>query len=213
MVVMTHAAIAVPTVVTTPNIDGIYGQAPTLNATPITINYLPTITLYVWDSLRTIDDAGEYNTLKGMAPSASPVVNAFYVVGINWCGVSLANIVGCADTPGNFMALDHTFMQGASGNLDIAHELGHNLGLAHVAEAVAMTGDNLMNPTLWGSTVLTAGQAVTIFGSALVQTDILGDLYIDIQPVSLEVPEPASLAMLGLAMAAMVTTRRRRALA
>ena len=206
----TSAAVAVPTVVTTPNITPIYSQAPTLNATPITINYLPTITLLVWDGLRTIDNAGEYNTLKAMAPSASPVVNAFFVVGINWCGATLAGIVGCADQPGNFLTLDHTYMQGAGGAADIAHELGHNLNLPHVAEAVPMTGDNLMNPTLWGSTVLTAGQAAIVLASGLVQTDVGGNRFINIRPVSLEVPEPATIAVLGFAVAAMVGARRLR---
>ncbi len=210
LLVTTSAAVAVPTVVTTPNITPIYSQAPVLNGTPITINYLPTITLFVWDSLRTIDSLGEYNTLKAMAPSASPVVNAFYMVGINWCGATLAGIVGCADTPGNFLTLDSAYMAGAGGAVDIAHELGHNLNLPHIAEAVPMTGDNLMNPTLWGSSVLTAGQAATALLSGLVQTDIGGNRFINIRPVSLDVPEPATLAVLGFAVAAMAAARRRR---
>ncbi len=204
------AAVAVPTVVTTPNITPIYSQG-SFGASPITVNYLPTITLLVWDGLRTIDNAGEYNTLKAMAPSASPVVNAFFVVGINWCGATLAGIVGCADQPGNFLTLDHTYMQGVGGAVDIAHELGHNLNLPHVADPPgAPPGDNLMNPTLWGSTVLTAGQAAIVLASGLVQTDGGGNRFINIRPVSLEVPEPATIAVLGFAVAAMVGARRRR---
>ncbi len=190
--------------VLTPNITPIYSQA-VFGKTPITIDYLPLIYLNGPD---TVASQADWTNLHTIAPAAAPVVDAFYVNSITWCGTVGDLIAGCADQPGNILALDEPFVNagGVTASQDVAHELGHNLGLAHVAPAVADVGDNLMNPVLLGNTTLTAGQATTVLASALVQTALDGSLFIDVQPI--EMPEPATLVVFGVGIAGLAGARR-----
>lgn len=195
--------------ITTPSLNDIYGQAAFGTTTPITINWLAPGTTIVSSALATIDSDAEVTTLFGMAPDASPVVNAFFVDAINFCGSALSNIVGCANQPGNVLMVDSTFAAGAQGAIDLAHELGHNLNLAHVGTETS-TG-NLMNPVL-NSSILTTEQVTAILASSLVQTGTSGR-FIDIRPIAVvsAVPEPETHLLLMAGLLVVIAARRRAA--
>jgi len=147
----------------------------------------------------------------------------FFVDTISFCGEAGTNIIGCASTPGNLIALESGAAASSSigANL-LAHELGHNLGLPHEDGF----NNNLMNPNI-NSFSLTAGsflnpaQVATIFstyagpGGAL-RNDIIqrdGDRYfISITPFAVvaAVPEPQTWMMMGLGLLGLVVWVRRR---
>lgn len=161
-------------------------------------------------ALTSIDDAADWTTLNGLAGNAaSPTVNMYFVDKILWCGVSSPNTIGCAQTPGNLLALDSSWAANATygGNL-VGHELAHNLGLEHLDPD---NGSNLMNPTISTNYSLSAAQISTILASALVQTDSAGK-FIQITPIAVLVPEPSQWALLlfGSVLAVASANARRR---
>ena len=193
-------------------LDAIFSQAGFAAADKIDIRF-NSQTSIIDASLTSIDSFAEWDKMAGLAVNFdAPVVNMFFVDKVRWCGDPGTNIAGCADTPGNLMALDSSWAAHASlgGNL-LGHELAHNLGLGHV---LPNNGSNLMNPTLSTSFALTAAQITTILSSALVQSDAQGK-FITIQPIAVlaaaPVPEPSTWAMLLLGGVLLVgATRGRR---
>jgi hypothetical protein len=173
-------------------LDTIYSQAG-FGANPIDIRF-NAATSIINAGLTVIDNGAEWATLTGLAGNlASPTVNMYFVDKILWCTVPSLTTIGCAQQPGNVMALDSSWAANATygGNL-AGHELGHNLNLPHLLPDDA---SNLMNPTISTSFALSAGQITTIMASALVQTDAKGK-FITIQPIAVLVPEPATVSLL-----------------
>jgi hypothetical protein len=75
-----------------------------------------------------IDDGSELNAVLNNGAARVKVVRA-----INYCGGPGTNIVGCAWTPGNGMAVVRLSSLGNEGILWI-HEYGHNTGLGHSSD-------------------------------------------------------------------------------
>lgn len=192
--------------ISTPDLTPVFTQA-TFGGAPITVQWLPGVTLARPDLLNLSSDP-IFNEYYMAATDGPPVVNAFFVDTITHCGGEAPGIVGCAGLNSNVMVLDSPFVAGSGvGVQDVAHELGHDLGLDHQAEVTPGTTDNLMNPVLGGSTTLTMAQVATILASPLVQ-HISGGNLIQIRPIAVvaAVPEPASLALLATAMLGLLGT-------
>ena len=185
-------------------LDAIYGQA------GIDVRVLATQTL-VNPAFLDIDTSAESFGLLNTA-GAGPVIDMFYVDSVSACGTTTGapGIVGCGwiDRPGLY--IESGFADSGFGNELIAHEIGHNLGLGHTAD-----GSGLMGAFLNGETTLSAAEIAIILGSGLVQTDVTGQLYIEIAPWLVTdqinvVPLPASGLMLILGAGALGALRRRR---
>lgn len=155
-------------------------------------------------SLLNITSNAEVSQLFNLHIGALNIVNFYFIDTISACGGTInAGIVGCGELPGNDFVVESSFASGRFGGELLAHELGHNLGLAH------LTGSFLMNPSLNNNTTLTTGEVSTIRTSSLVQTDGQG-FWIDINPVlivakaSTPVPEPSTLVLLLLSVGFLV---------
>lgn len=142
-------------------------------------------------------------------------VAIFFVDKISYCGGTGSNIIGCGSTPGGLIALNSDAAAGSNGAALMAHELGHNLGLPHLAGS-----GNLMNSSITGVTTLTAAQVGSFVNlstgaslSPIVRNDA-GKLYISITPIAVlaaaPVPEPATWAMLSLGLLGVAGWARRR---
>ena len=138
----------------------------------------------------------------------------FFVDSLTYCGGSNPSIIGCGEQPGNKLVVKSSFAAGSLGDILLAHELGHNLGLDHVSG----TDTNLMNPSLDSSSVTTleVGQVSTILGipsHSPLGHDASG-YFFSIRPmlVVATTPLPASLPLFagGLSVMALVVRRRRR---
>lgn len=164
-------------------------------------------------SLLSIDSDAEFS---GSAPSLSALavqlqipnstVSVFFVDAITFCGAPGTSIIGCGSNPGGLIALQSAAAARANGAVLMAHELGHNLGLSHLAGSV-----NLMNSSITSATFLSESQANTILGSRLVLMDG-AQRYISITPVAVlaAVPEPHTWAMLSLGLLGVAGWARRR---
>lgn len=171
-------------------LDAIFSQA-SFNGKTIDIRFNRWLSIHD-STLATIDNEAEWNRLVSLAPAKIPPVNLVFVDAINWCGM-VEPAAGCGQQPGNISVVDVDLIMGATGAEIIAHELGHNLGLPHLA-----TMPNLMHPTEYGTTTLTADQVAAVLASNLIQTDASGNLFIAITPMV--IPEPGSLLVLLLGM-------------
>ncbi len=127
-------------------------------------------------------------------------VALFFVDTISYCGGPGGNIIGCGSRPGGLIALQSAAAADSNGTALFAHELGHNLGLTHVA-----VSGNLMNPSITGASALTETQVGSFIDlstgaslSSIVRSDG-GQLYISVTPIAVlaaAVPEPQTWAML-----------------
>jgi hypothetical protein len=81
------------------------------------------------DGLDRIDDSSELNAVLNNSVSRAKVVRA-----INYCGGPGFNIIGCAYTPGDGLAVVRMSDLGSEAVLWI-HEYGHNTGLGHVGDS------------------------------------------------------------------------------
>ena len=81
------------------------------------------------DGLDVIDNSSELNQVLNNGVARAKVVRA-----INYCGGPGFNIIGCAWTPGNGMAVVRTSGFGTEAVLWI-HEYGHNTGLPHAPDS------------------------------------------------------------------------------
>jgi hypothetical protein len=186
-------------------LDALYGQW------SIDIRYNATQTIYN-SALLSIDNDAEFGVLSTYQTSGS-VISMFFVDTINFCGIALPNIVGCASVPGTLIALDSGFIASSGAAVTaMGHEIGHNLGLDHLD-----VNGNLMRPTTFtfdsnAMPQLTLGQRTTIVASGLVQTEQgTNQKFIQITPflVAADAPEPATWSLLGLAFSVAAWKMRR----
>ena len=192
--------------ISTPSLTGIFSQA-SFGAEPITVNWLAPGPTIVNPLLATIDNASEATALFALAPNEFPAVSVFFVDAINFCDGG-GSFIGCAQIRGHDLLIKSSFAAGSIGNIGIAHELAHNLGLPHDASP-----GNLMNPILSSTTTtLTAAQAFIILNN---QSDLLrvapdGSVFINLRPIAViaSVPEPEPWLMLACGMLAMALALR-----
>lgn len=187
-------------------LDVVFSQT-NFGADTIDIRFNPDVIIQN-TSLLNIDTDTKLNALFALAPSASTVVNLFFVDTLDSCGGFNTAIVGCAAKPGNRIVVESNFASGASGTELIAHELGHNLGLDHVSATT-----NLMNPVINGNTDLTSAQVSTILGSSLVQTDVNSNRkFISVAPIAIvtAVPIPGAILLFGSGLFSLFFSKRRR---
>ncbi|MDB5811873.1 MAG: sorting protein [Betaproteobacteria bacterium] len=212
------ATSAYAAVISTPSLTSIFSQT-SFGNTPVDVIWLAPGAPIVSPALTSIDNQNELNTLFSLATDPAPIVDAFFVDAIGFCGLT-GDAIGCASQPGHELLVDSAFAAGPNGATDIAHELGHNLNLSHVGTLTSL--GNLLNPSL-NSTVLTTDQVATILASPLVQHATNGSLFIDIRPIAVlaavdvpptlaPVPEPQSYGMLLAGLLVLGATTRRRAL-
>ena len=154
-------------------------------------------------SLLDITSSADLTSLFSLSPAAFPTVNLYFVDSVDFCGGSFnVGIVGCANSPGNQIVLESGWAASGLGGELTAHELGHNLGLAHISDIA-----NLMNPVLMGGSLFNAAQMASLTGSSLVQSDLSGD-FISTAPV-LITPEPETWMLLAAGCVALAWWRRR----
>ena len=169
-------------------VDAIYAQA-SFGANPVNIEFGPVILLNDPSHLVLDNDAEIFNLFNDPLSAPSPGVTMFFVDAISTCGAGpQPNIVGCGLVGGNKFVVKSSTAAGPNGAELIAHELGHNLGLAHVPG-----NSNLMNPQVNGNTTLTASQVNAIRASIFSQGP-LGSEFVHITPI-LVVPEPTCLTL------------------
>ncbi len=101
--------------------------------------------------------------------------------------------------------MESAFAAGVNGTELNAHELGHALGLVHVAVA-----GNLMFGSISGGTALTPGQITTIQSSPFVQ-DGAGGMFVSITPVLITPIPPAGILFLSGILGLAWMRRRHRA--
>ena len=186
-------------------LDAIFSQA-SFGTRPIDIRFDALAHLTVATNLLDLNTEAELVTLFNLGLSAQPTTNLFFVNSIGSCGGAGGNIIGCAATPGNVLAVQATFAKRSDSAALIAHELGHNLGLDHLVER-----SNLMNPIFTGATNLTLVQVTTMLASSLVQFDaVTQQRFIRITPILISaIPLPTSLPLLLSALIALSVRRRR----
>lgn len=188
------------------DLDKIFSQS-AFGTTPIDVRFNPTVTIGRPDLL-SIDSEQQLDTVFQLGGNNPLTIDIFFVDAINECGGDLSpQIIGCGEEPGNKIVVESGFAASSFGAALMGHELGHNLGLDHVAAPPA----NLMNPTLNGSFALRADPALdqvgAILSSPLVQIDH-DQRFILITPFAI-VPEPATM-LFALAGGVWVLQRARR---
>jgi hypothetical protein len=186
-------------------LDGVFSQ-PSFGSTPVDIRFSPIESINASELLK-INDPTALSTLFALNNSMpSNVVSIYFVDEINYCGGSFNTfIVGCGSINGNDIVVESSSATGAFGIKLLGHELGHNLGLGHVA------GSNLMS-NLDNSTLLTASQVASFLGSALLQMDGSSQ-YIEIRPVLVAPLPPAVLMFVSALLVLFGVYRKKSAMA
>jgi hypothetical protein len=192
-------------------IETIYSQTNTSGIGSVTVNILPSATIFNSTYLNLTSDAMiDQLFLLGPDNDASKIIDAFFVDNISFCGKASPDIVGCANRPGHDLVVKSSYAATDTKELDLSHEIGHNLGLPHVTSCANC---NLMNPVL-GSTVLTDAQFASILTSPLFQPDPNADngYFMDIRPILVAptVPLPPAWIMMigGLGVVGFLRLRR-----
>lgn len=198
--------------------DSIFSQT-SFGTRAIDIRFNPTQTV-VAANLLSIDTDPEFDALTPLrAGLAANIVSVFFVDAITFCSGPGTSIIGCGSTPGNVIALKSSSASSSGiGAKLMAHELGHNLGLDHVA------GANLMNGTISNSSssLLNDDQVLNIFATKpmpgaplrndIIQGDATNGYFISITPFAVvaAIPEPHTWAMLVLGLLGLAAWVRRR---
>lgn len=175
------------------------------------ISFLPVITVPDPADYLSVDNFVEQedlleatnNVITPVPPA--PVVTSFIVEAANFCGSFSVNTIGCADLPGHLMYLEGDDLLTNLGAHLWAHELGHNLGLDHVASSA-----NLMHGIIDNSVAnpaLTEAQVNLLNLSSLIQGGT-----VTIQPILITspVPLPPALLLFGLPAVLMTVLGSRR---
>ncbi len=187
-------------------LDAVFSQAVFGNNT-IDIRIGPAVE-HVDPNLLNMDSLAKWNTLNGNHYGGVNTVNFWFLDDLTWCGNINVNYVGCGDLPGNDFVVESVFASGPNNAELLAHELGHNLNLAH-RNGVG----NLMDPTINGGIGLNDAEVATILASNLVQTDANNRLFINILPVLIvaeatpDIPEPETLTLMLLSLMFLVRKR------
>ncbi|MEI4473654.1 hypothetical protein [Frigidibacter sp. MR17.24] len=220
-------------------IDTVFSQA-SFGTSTIDVRFNTAQTLVAPDFVNLTYDAygGEFRDLPGnsggrlpaTASAALKTIKLYLVDSFVTVSGELSNVLGLGwlGAPGVAVAADR--LLGAGYNaltlpIAIAHEIGHNLGLGHLATTA--DANNLMYPTLpsvttMARTALTLSQVQTILTSTLLQTDASGSLFLTVQPIYVTaaavvppptpapVPLPATGLLMIVAIAPIAALRRRR---
>jgi len=176
------------------SLDLIYSQA-SFGATPVDIIFNPVVIVENY-ALLTIDGVGDLVTLFGLF-SAAPTIFAYFVDSVDWCGAFNVGFAGCGELPGDNFVVESVYAASGNGTELMAHELGHNLGLAHTNPDAS----NLMFSEINGNSTLTAAQVTALRASGSVQ-GTPGAEFVTITPVLITVAEPATLGLLVLGLIA-----------
>lgn len=182
-------------------VDGVYSQ-PNFGSTDVDILFNSAIT-FENGSLLNITTEAQLNALFAFNDTfATDVISIYFVDTLDWCDGFSTAIIGCAVLGGNDIVVESEAALGTFGTELIAHEIGHSLGLDHVAFA------NLMTASLNENTDLTPGQVSDILNSSFIQFGASGQ-FVEVTPV-LVTPLPPALLMFVSALLVLFGVHRRK---
>ena len=189
------------TVTVTPDVTEIYSTE-VFGSEKLTVDWKPSVSVRVDQSLLSIDSASELAQLFKTKPSPSPVISVYFVKAINYCAGRTGTFQGCAS--GTSIAVVEPVNDDSDPLGAVSHELGHVLGLDHVPRD---DDNNLMSDPQRGKYGLTADQVQRILRSPL----LANGHTVTLLPIAItSVPEPET-ALMFLAGLGLIGWRTRRA--